>query len=81
VGSVRFYKLETEKTEPNRTQTGKKTRKKTESKPKKPSQTRKNRAKTSRFEPVSVWFEFFLKKTFGLVTFFKKNNRIENNHS
>jgi hypothetical protein len=59
---------------PNRTEPKpeKKTRKKTESKPKKPSQTRKNRAKTSRFEPVSVWFEFFLKFFFGLVTFLKK---------
>jgi hypothetical protein len=42
----RFYKPETEKTEPNRTQTGKKTGKKQSQTGKKPSQT-------GRFEPVS----------------------------
>jgi len=40
-GSVWFYKPKTEKTEPNRTQTGKPSQT-----GKKPSQTRKNRAKT-----------------------------------
>jgi hypothetical protein len=75
--SVRFqfYKPKTEKTEPNRTQTGKQT----SQTGKKPSQTEKtessrfepvfvlkNQTKTGRFEPVSV----FCIKKFGLVTFF-----------
>jgi hypothetical protein len=41
-GSVWFYKPKTEKTEPNRTQTGK------------PSQTGKNRAKPEKTEPKPV---------------------------
>jgi hypothetical protein len=64
----RFYKPETEKTEPNRTQTEKNW--------KKPSQTEKidpnrfesvvvqkkpNRTKTSQFEPILVQFRFFKK--------------------
>jgi len=76
----RFYKQKTKKTELNRN------RQKTEPKPRKPSQNRKNRAKlvwtgfcpkkpnrteTGRFDPVSVFF--FKKKYFGLVIFFDKN--------
>jgi hypothetical protein len=54
-GSVRFwfYKPETKKTEPNRTKPKlKKTWKKTEPKPSKPSQTEKT--EPNRFEPVFV---------------------------
>jgi len=91
----RFYKQKTKKTKPNRTETDKKPSqtgpklsqtRKTEPKPRKPSQNRKNRAKpvwtgfcpkkpnwteTGRFDPVSVFF--FKKKNFSLVTFFDKN--------
>jgi hypothetical protein len=67
--SVRFYKPKTEKTKPNRTQTGKKlsqTGKKTE-----PKQSQTKKTEPSRFEPVSI---FFFK--FSLVTFKKqKSNR------
>jgi len=50
-GSVRFYKQKTEKTEPNRIETGKKSSqngakpKKPSQKQKKPSQNQENRAK------------------------------------
>jgi hypothetical protein len=65
-GSVRFrfYKLEIEKIEPNRTQTGK-----TEPNQFEPVFFIKNQTETDRFEPVSV----FYKKNFSLVTFFYKN--------
>jgi hypothetical protein len=62
-GSVRFwfYKLETGKTEPNRTQT-----RKTEPKPEKtkpnlfePVFVLKNRTETGWFEPILVRFWFF----------------------
>jgi hypothetical protein len=49
----RFYKQKTKKTEPNRNETDKKSEK-NRAKPKKPSQTEKNRAKTrkNRAKPV-----------------------------
>jgi hypothetical protein len=64
-GSVRFrfYKLETEKTEPNRTQSGKKPEK-------------KNRVKTEKTESKQFGlnrFRFFKKKKFSFVIFFYKN--------
>jgi hypothetical protein len=72
-GSVRFrfFKLGTEKNEPNRTRTektGKKTepnRAKTKSNRFEPVFVLKNRTETGRFEPVSVF-----KKKIGLVIFF-----------
>jgi hypothetical protein len=63
-GSVRFrfYKLETEKTKPNRTQIEKKLEK-NRVKPEKikpnrfePVFVQKNRTETGQFEPVSVFF-------------------------
>jgi len=72
-----FYKLETEKTEPNRTQTEKnraKQKKQSQAEKTKPNRfepvfvlNKPNITETGRFEPVSV---FFL--NFGLVTFFIK---------
>jgi hypothetical protein len=74
-----FYKLRTEKTEPKQKKQEKKPsqiRKKNRAKPKKPSQTKKiepnqfepvfvlkNLTETGWFEPVSVQFRFFLKKS------------------
>ena len=55
-----------EKTKPNRAKTGK-----TEPNRFEPVFSLKNRTETGRFEPVSVFF--FLKKNFGLITFFDKN--------
>jgi hypothetical protein len=52
IGSVRFYKPKTRKTEPNPNQ--KKIGKKLSQTGKKPSQTEKT--EPSRFEPVSVFF-------------------------
>jgi hypothetical protein len=60
IGLVRFYKSETEKTEPNRT--GKKTRKKL-------SQNRKNRSKPEKTEPKPVDLNRY---QFGLSFFFNK---------
>jgi hypothetical protein len=71
----RFYKLETKKTEPNRTQT-----EKTESNKKKPIQTKKP-SQTGKIEPKPVGlnrFRFFFKKF--LFSFFFYKNRIENNY-
>jgi len=72
-GSVwfRFYKLKTEKTEPNRTQTepNRKNQLKpvwTNFCPKKP-----NRTETSRFESVSIRFRFLKKNQFGYFFFYK----------
>jgi hypothetical protein len=76
IGSIQFYKPETEKPKlnPNRKKPEKNRTKseKNRAKPKKPSQIEKtepkrfepvfvlkNRTKTCRFEPVSVWFGFF----------------------
>ena len=77
IGSVRFYKLETEKTEPN---PNKKNRKKTEPNRKKTKPNRfepvivlkkLNRTETGRFEPVS--FFFFLNEISVWLLFFDKN--------
>jgi hypothetical protein len=64
----RFYKPETEKTKPNRTQTGK-----NRAKPVWTGFVLKNRTETDRFELVSVQvqFHFFLKKI--QFIFFYKN--------
>jgi hypothetical protein len=72
----RFYKPKTKKTKPNRTEPKQKKQKKP-SQTRKPSQTglnrflskKPNRTETSRFEPVSVFLNFF----FSLVTFLYKN--------
>jgi hypothetical protein len=80
-GSVefRFYKPETEKTEPNRTQT-KKTGKKTEPNRKKTSQTKKtepNREKTEPNQKNRVKPEKTKPNRFEPVFVLKKSNRIE----
>jgi hypothetical protein len=64
IGSVRFCKPKTRKTEPNPNQ--KKIGKKLSQTGKKPSQTEKT--EPSRFEPVSV---FLKKNRFGYVFFIK----------
>ena len=71
----RFYKLETKKTEPNRTQTEKNRVKQKKTNPNQKTEPNwKNRAETGRFEPVSVFFKKFL------FSFFFYKNRIENNY-
>jgi len=77
VGSIRFYKPEPEKTEPNRTQTEKNQKKpsqigKTEPNQKKPSQIKKTSFFSKITEPKSVGlnrfrfgFGFFFKNWFG----------------
>jgi hypothetical protein len=60
---VWFYKQKTKKMKSNRTQT-----KKTEPNRFEPVFALKNRTETSRFDPVSVRFQFFF--LIGLVTFF-----------
>ena len=79
-GSVRFYKQKTEKTEPNRIETGKKSSQngakpkktkpkteKTEPKSRKPSQTRK--IEPNRFEPVFALKNRTELKPVGLTRF------------
>jgi hypothetical protein len=78
-----FYKSETEKTEPNRIQTEKNRAKPEKTEPNQKNQAKPvwtgfcpkkmNRTETDRFEPVSVWFQFF----FVWLLFFFDKNRIE----
>jgi hypothetical protein len=63
-GSVRFYKSETENTEPNpNPEKNRVKQERTESNRFEPVFSQNNLTETSRFEPVSVFCYFFLIKT------------------